>query len=217
MRPVLVVMLWVGTSLALLWLGDIVDMVVYLALGLVGSRHRGWCGADGWLGRLLLYGTVSALFVDMLNRVEGYPDGEVVRIMAMDAAFLFLGLAALVLMVLRRWRLGGTVLALLLLPIVQAPTVGARQAVAAAMIVPTDEQHTLQYVTRITTTQVFGVGARRDCATPAPCLDGLAYRRSGRTLHLGARVGMGRFSGSMDDQHPNLHPLLRPLLLTAPE
>ena len=44
------VTLWVGASPALLWLGGTIDMVVYLTLGLAGSRHRGWGGWGGWGG-----------------------------------------------------------------------------------------------------------------------------------------------------------------------
>lgn len=213
-RNILVLVICLTTAGVVVGAGDVFDgvsCVLCSVLVFLWNRAR---NSASHLCHLYLQVLISVICLDMVNRVEGYPDGELLRVLLLDGVFVFLGVGAVVLGVLGRRRTCALALVILLLPVVQAPALGMKQLAATRLTVPESTNMELQYVTRITNAQVYGVAASRPCAASDGCLRGLVYHRSGHTLELDSWGALGRFGGSMDDQWPNVHPLLRPLLIS---
>jgi hypothetical protein len=196
-----------ATTVVLFVGGDLLDLAAYLvgvALVRLVARRWPWPRPQD---ALLLHGILAIDCIAQANRVGGYPDGEAIWLACLDLAYLAL-LAYAAWSALRgRVRLGVGAACVLLLPVVQGPTLALRQGLLHAWHEVPDET-TVWYVTKVTGDHVYAVGWLGTCRSPDTCLRGMRFRRAGRTLELESSGALGRFSGTMDDQWPNIHPLL---------
>jgi len=189
---------------ALIHWGDVFDLAGYAVLvGVLVWRRRG-------LGRIELgfLGTAGHLVLLVsLNRVTGYPDGDVPGHLT-PLLWAVLDLGALALALRRRVRpwVAILVVALVHLPLLELPGFALRQIGARALTEapPPEAEAELLYFSKVKRDRVCAVGAAKHVHPRAQQLAMVFERQDGRRYTLAREIWFVGEGGTMDRQQPAL-------------
>ena len=192
-----------GTMLLVFTAGDFIDALGYMVLWLL-LPLLSWLliprSGGAWWANILLWSTSHAAIISALNRVNGYPDNELLPWLIFPI-WGVLGIGVLAVLIRRQWAAAMLCAAMIALPIVEGPIFVARQIVAQ-VVVPD-----ALYTSHLGWNHAIQVDRNRSG------LIAIVYRRDGLRYSYQESIWFLDGQGSMDAQYPNLPILLDRLIL----